>query len=398
MAMLPFWHREWLSAWSILKVFRLVCVLSCVTPLRGQNVLSPDPKNCGSDIVVRSAEVLEGFEPTFPSVPSACHGSVRQAIGKFRDEDQKNWVAYSNRACSAKLGWVENSPGICNAGGPPPICPRTDHWHKDPQRAELEWARFQAGIREQRQQTITDAACGCWMNMVKNVGTNTAAQMPFNPYSAQPIGFNGYSGQAVIPCSRSAECEIAEPGSVCTSRNLCELPGGVDRGVRAAGDLVASKALDKGREKAVALEAQALLELAPKKVATLLTEIGEDFDVPVKVGAAFLAPANDRFLIESYRSTLQQIHDQLASLRELAASARQVDAGKGPYQPYTRTDLSAKITQIKSQIRSNMDMANNVVEGIVQERQLPKGACYNVLQYQNSAINADVAQIYSMPN
>jgi len=60
---------------------------------------------------------------------------VRIALAKKRAQLEGTKV-WQNRLNAAKKGWVEKSFGICQIGGPPPICAE-NHWYK----ADLETAR-----------------------------------------------------------------------------------------------------------------------------------------------------------------------------------------------------------------------------------------------------------------
>jgi hypothetical protein len=102
-------------------------------------------------------------------MPARCAAPVFQSITDWQNTDACNWEALSNHYCSHQVGWVEINRGTCQAGGPPPICPRTDHWRYDPAAA----ARF---LRDDQQRTTSareaelasqvTEACNCWAGIV----------------------------------------------------------------------------------------------------------------------------------------------------------------------------------------------------------------------------------------
>jgi hypothetical protein len=73
--------------------------------------------------------ILNSRVPTLDDlhVPTECKASAEQLRKSFIDQDTANMQSLVMRACSAQLGWVEIQPGICQAGGPPPICV-AGHW------------------------------------------------------------------------------------------------------------------------------------------------------------------------------------------------------------------------------------------------------------------------------
>ncbi|MCC2545536.1 hypothetical protein LJY25_03700 [Hymenobacter sp. BT175] len=68
-------------------------------------------------------------------------GAVQKRLDDLlhRIEHDQSW---KNRRASAQSGWKERNPGLCSAGGPPPICP-ADHWQRiSVSTAMAEYERF----------------------------------------------------------------------------------------------------------------------------------------------------------------------------------------------------------------------------------------------------------------
>jgi hypothetical protein len=79
-------------------------------------------------------------------------------------------IRIMNQACSFKLGWVENSPGICDAEGPPPICARKDHWHQEENSYSL-WLKQQRETYTKRLSDMVNEAAQCRIAINNNSNT-----------------------------------------------------------------------------------------------------------------------------------------------------------------------------------------------------------------------------------
>lgn len=258
----PFWRQD--SRYSSTGLDAFVCVSLSVFLVQAN--AQDLRKDCGFGVSVTAAEVFSGMIPPSPNIPETCETKTAQVSRRFAQEDRDNWEALSNRACSAKLGWVENSPGICTAGGPPPICKRTDHWHKDSGKAEQEWQRFKHDqYAEPRQQLITDAGCGCWLDTVSNQSGGRTPSA-FNPYSPTQNSYNPYSQEAIVPCSTTAECQVPLPGSVCSERKSCEIPKAITRQATGAAAYVDGKITNHAADE--------VLDMAETQMLKLLSPLG----------------------------------------------------------------------------------------------------------------------------
>jgi hypothetical protein len=381
-------------------LFAVLVLSEAVVGLQAQDWTRPMSvrKDCGSGVEVTAEEVFRGMEPAIPDVPSSCGNSTRSLLKQFSDENHENWESLSNRACAAKLGWVENSPGICSAGGPPPICPRKDHWHKDSAAATYAWKQYQQDhYTQSRQMRLTEAACGCWMNLITASPAAQVLGRSANPFSYTP-SFDVPA--AVVPCSDTRECQVSEPGSVCTARNLCELPNAFQRNVKLSGELAANTTVGVTENIATEVAKRELLSALPSEIAGLITEITQKFAFrtgAAVVGGIFQAQQTET-LVPSYKAALVQMSNGLSSLRLQYSQLNQLNSGKGPRAPYSRNELLAAIAQNKQQLRMDMNNANSFLAGIQQQRELRPGACYNVLEYQNSATMADAAKALSLPD
>jgi hypothetical protein len=173
--------------------------------------------NCTSlgrpDVVVTEVQVLAFRYPNrqFVPGPPSCKVTVSSENQKWKAADRSDWQILANKACSARLGWVERSPGICQAGGPPPVCPRQDHWLKvDPYRALQALEEENKKAAERRELEMIQEACKCWRKSIEQshrpsaVSGRLTSDSPYDPF--------------VIPCS--AGCP---PGTQCEN-GTCRPP------------------------------------------------------------------------------------------------------------------------------------------------------------------------------
>lgn len=289
-------------------------------------------------------------------LPAACQAKAGQLEDQWRQEDLANWETLANRACSAKQGWVENSPGICTAGGPPPICKRTDHWHRDSQKAMSAWLDAQQEVRHAREQQMVNAACGCWESTINPVqDTNQDSQAP--PQSL--------SNSMVVPCSGSCG---GLPGYVCRQGfcvpdTLAPLKG---------------KATDAG------------IEGYKKGIETLMTQIDPELMALTETAgfrvlgatAAFLNPTPAADWGASYKASAVRVQQKLNRMR-------------ADLSDYRRTGYTANVWADRDDLQRELDSLNSIAAGLITERGLGADACYNVLSLQNSSLNASFALMFS---
>ncbi|MCF6130904.1 hypothetical protein [Flavobacterium wongokense] len=86
-------------------------------------------KDCYPDCNIKMEEVKSMRNPTITGVLPECKQEIQDRLNQYAQEDANSAKQLRNVACSYASGWVEKSPGACNAGGPPPCCP-IDHWYK----------------------------------------------------------------------------------------------------------------------------------------------------------------------------------------------------------------------------------------------------------------------------
>lgn len=293
---------------------------------------------------------------TATGLPSACQGESDRLRALWRQEDLDNWDALANRACAAKQGWVENSPGICTAGGPPPICPRTDHWHIDHRRAMSAWADDQQKTRLKREQQLVDATCGCWKNTLRPVQDD-------NPSGLSP---QQISNSMVVPCSGTCP---GLPGHVCR-QGFC-VP---DTQARLK-DLVTDKAADKYKEGIENL----IKDIDPELLA--LTE-SVAFKVLGGSASAFLTSTPVADWGASYKSSIIRVQQKLSQMR--------VDLTQ-----YKQNGYAANVWKDRDDLQTELDNMNTLAAGLITERGLGADACYSVIDYQNSALNASFGLMFS---
>lgn len=143
---------------------------------------------CGN-ATIRAADLVKKRKPDVDYftrasfnelMPLECIKSINSQIvnleNRWQNDDLNEWGRLANQYCSHYNGWVENSPGTCQAGGPPPICPANpSHWHKDPQNAMNKWEDEQRNVRMRREIELKDlknrlvkTACSCWAQDIES--------------------------------------------------------------------------------------------------------------------------------------------------------------------------------------------------------------------------------------
>lgn len=296
--------------------------------------------------------------PTTPSsgLPVSCQTEAGQLQSAWYQEDLANWEALANRACAAKQGWVENSPGICSAGGPPPICKRTDHWHRDSRKAMSTWFDQQQEVRHAREQQLIDAACGCWENTIRSV--QDSAQV--SETSAESV-----SNSMVVPCSNSCQ---GLPGYVCRQGfcvpdTLAPLKG---------------KAAEQGTDLYKKLTELLMRDIDPELMA-LADSVG--FRV-LGVAATFLDSTPTVDWRTSYKASVVRVQQKLDRMR-------------ADMSEYRRTGYTANVWADRDDLQKELDNVNSIAAGMITERGLGADACYSVINLQNSSLNASFAILFS---
>lgn len=103
-----------------------------------------------------------GTIPNVLATRPECRQKLNEMIAEWNREDA-NDKSLHNRYQSALDGWVEKEPGMCSAGGPPPICP-ANHWIKDPDRAMDEFNKFISTIKNRREKQALSMIAACQKN------------------------------------------------------------------------------------------------------------------------------------------------------------------------------------------------------------------------------------------
>lgn len=108
------------------------------------------------------SEVSRARMPSFSYnyADKSCKEALEKRFNEFKAQDERDAKLLTNQLQSHKNGWVEISPGICSAGGPPPVCPRKDHWIKDGNSMQ-KWNAEQSQIRAQRENELRKILDNC---------------------------------------------------------------------------------------------------------------------------------------------------------------------------------------------------------------------------------------------
>jgi hypothetical protein len=297
---------------------------------------------------------------------ATCKETGWRLRAQWEAEDRAHWEQLSNRACSAKLGWVEYNPGECKAGGPPPICP-VNHWYRDPTGAMASWQRDNQTKRHEREEQLSHAVCGCWFSEAKDKAAHSAEMSSNYAPGDEPA--------MVVPCGGS--CPI--PGHDCVG-GVCR-PQGIYGTLLAEGKKQAGEiALDKAKEvteeaviKSIGLVSESLeatLDAAkesPWGAVTLLAE----------------GPSGGKYA-EIYEDQVRKFHASLNEFQnEVSLYYRRRKFGP-PEEPLIR----AQLLKEREDLRERIAEMNEAREGVSREQDLGKYACYEVFEFQNSVLNA----------
>jgi hypothetical protein len=108
------------------------------------------------------SEVSRARMPSFSYsyADKSCKDALEKRFNEFKAQDERDAKRLTNQLQSHKNGWVEVSPGICNAGGPPPVCPVTNHWVKDGSSMQ-KWNAEQNEVRAQRESELRRILDNC---------------------------------------------------------------------------------------------------------------------------------------------------------------------------------------------------------------------------------------------
>ncbi len=384
---------------------RVLLLALFAVPLQAQPFLY---KQCQGEIMslaVNQNEVVGSRLPDLRGLngSAACKDTGRKLRAQWEAEDRAQWEQLSNRACSAKLGWVpiRDAYGniLCTAGGPPPICPRTDHWYRDPTKAIGEWQQDNQTKRLEREAQLAQAVCGCWLSEAKDKADRSAALNSSYVPGEDP----GEPGM-VVPCAGS--CPI--PGHDCVG-GVCR-PQGTYGTLLAEGKRKAAElALDTGKDSAANLpKIVATPENAGELALEMAKGIGEDaviksigvvsesLETAVETaketpwGAAaslFVATPVGRYS-EIYQDQVRKFHASLTEFQsEVSLYYRR--------RKYADEELliRAQLLKERADLQERIAEMNEAAQGVTRERDLSKYACYDVFEFQNSLLNTSFARM-----
>lgn len=135
-----------------------------------------------------------------------CGDPVAKALAQYRQRDESNWAYLRNLSCTHQAGWIEVKEGICDAGGPPPICPVKDHWVKvDPQQAITKFKARMKKTYEERLQLLGNMISSCTKEWRRgtiesfNVEYRDASDLIFELKKVYPLKVKEYENKFEKP-------------------------------------------------------------------------------------------------------------------------------------------------------------------------------------------------------
>lgn len=362
-----------------ITIIFIITTFLCVTT----SAQIPRGKSCEAlgrpDIIVQPYEVLDNRLPNLNmlNLTEACMTNARQQNEQWRQEDLTNWERFSNQLCSAKVGWVENVPGTCQAGGPPPIC-TANHWHQNPNTAIDSFNNLRKQIAEQRFESLMSGACDCLRTeLEEKVTSNVPKQDTSNP-------FNINNNPFVIPCSGSGGW--CPPGTQCKDF-ACKAPTYVEN----KSEKVIDFALEKAKDKAIDKWLDMFKELADIRIPASLSSMSKKITSPL---FAFLDPKILSTNRDGYNNSMSKVGSDLGRLRQLYQELQNYYQNRPARAPKA---ISADIQREKKELRNNMADLNIFYIGVVKQKELSKYSCYSVFEFQNQLANQSMVNVLSLP-
>jgi hypothetical protein len=222
------------------------------------------------------------------------------------------------------------------------------------------WLDDQQEERSKHEQQLVDAACGCWGRALQSVTADASAQPP----SPQQV-----STSMVVPCYGSGSCSgLGLPGHSCR-QGFC-VPDTTLPLKETATD-IATDAAKRGLESLLKDIDPELLALQESVAFKVLGPLATFFNA---------TPLTDWGA--AYRQSTLRVQQQLNQMRT-------------DLLQYQRNGSAANVWTDRDALQKELDGMNAVVAGMVGERGLGPDACYNVIQYENSALNASFALMFA---
>lgn len=304
-------------------------------------------------------------------MPLECIKNINTDIvnleNEWQREDLSNWGRLANQYCSHLNGWVEYSPGTCQAGGPPPLCP-AKHWYQDSQKALQKWDTEQQNVRNRRadelkrlKERLVKAACSCWAN---DIGNNTRIEKRANDkVEAQTSGYfkvmsfdgtcpPGYELKEgyCIPITSSIVTGAMNNADQ-TNLKLAEVTGAAnDKLNNAAGDIAKKLILDDIK---TSLSSIGLLN----KFFTLFESAGKLGTITLSVATSFFGdPGFTTTEIGVYQSELNLLNTNISTANALMEEYRRLKENEIPCkcrdEKYIKEDLAKLRKDLMSRIRN----------------------------------------------
>jgi hypothetical protein len=318
-----------------------------------------------------------------PRVPSAsaangspaCKAAAARLEQQWEAEDLAQWEPLANRACSAMNGWVEYTPGTCQAGGPPPIC-KANHWYQDPLTSVARWRQDNAKKYREREDVLIASTCDCWVAEARD----DISRMPQDSAPSQA----GTPSSYVVPCSGT--CDL--PGMDCR-QGICQPQttfSGAVKDIREKGQEVAvGQALGYAMKPLIDAVEHALTKVVSATTSKVLVGVVEGLleSRPVSVWT------------DTYERDVRDLNAHMSQLRGLIATHDRLARAQNAA---TQQWLTAnEIRSVREETRTILDNMNVAFGGIKGERTLGRNACYGILEYQNSLLNVAAVRLLNAP-
>jgi hypothetical protein len=320
----------------------------------------------------RSAALI-GRKPN-PGAAKVCDHCVQAAWSleaEWNAEDSTSFESIANRMCSAELGWKEYQPGICTAGGPPPICVQ-NHWYRsDPRDTRLAFYQWNQQVGAQREAEMMRVACNCYAS---ELAQTTVTRPP-------PVGDQSGLATLSVPCP-SGTCPV--PGASC-SGGYCRIQEAPATPLDAARRAAAGAAADAGAD----AFKDAVIDAFSASVAALRKTVSYQILIGV-----FQTQSLGLYR-DAYGRGLGNLSLHLSRFRQLYAEYLRARAGT----PLARSpgQVAAELDALKTDLRSDLGTLAEAYIGVVRERELSRYACYNVLEQQHSRIAEYVTSVIAIP-
>jgi hypothetical protein len=296
----------------------------------------------------------------FPLYPVECITSINKdltdQLKKFESDDKANWLQLANQHCSYNQGWVEYTPGQCNAGGPPPICP-VNHWYQNKAKAAQVAKELAEKLISQRAQEIASLkkslekkACNCWANKIEQDGEVIHQQQ-------QQLTSEVKINVAVIkqPC-----IGLIPPGFKC------------ENGVLVAEDKVQQKLIDKAAETAVKnTELYKDLIESLKESINLFRKYYKILNNPATKSVFFMIELYDSpWLNDNWGNYSKQIDKMNLTLNKLELAGQELSRFRRNANPCLCRDeklIIKDLESIKSTLFNQVSVFNQLAQAIERE-------------------------------